>query len=176
MKLLLTGPPRCGKTTLVERVVERVRGSLHLAGFFTREVREHGDRTGFDVITVGGRHGVLSRKSDQRGPRVGKYVVDVWSFETVGVAALDDKAADAFVVDEIGVMELHSDAFKRALQGVLDGPRPLVATIRYSPEPFCDAVKRRPDVAIIEVSPYNRNELVEGISMDLLRACGKGQP
>ena len=49
MNLLLTGPPRCGKTTLVERVVDALEGRLRLAGFLTREVRRGGERVGFDI-------------------------------------------------------------------------------------------------------------------------------
>jgi hypothetical protein len=38
LNLLITGKPGVGKTTLVERIVERLRGSLRLAGFTTTEV------------------------------------------------------------------------------------------------------------------------------------------
>ena len=39
--LLLTGPPGCGNTTVLERVVEHL-GDHRLAGFLTLELREHG--------------------------------------------------------------------------------------------------------------------------------------
>jgi nucleoside-triphosphatase THEP1 len=38
--ILLTGPPRCGKSTLVEKLVARIKRPV--TGFFTREVREGG--------------------------------------------------------------------------------------------------------------------------------------
>ena len=41
--LWLTGPPGCGKTTVVLRLVERLR-DLRLQGFYTEELREHGQR------------------------------------------------------------------------------------------------------------------------------------
>ncbi|MCL6508666.1 MAG: AAA family ATPase, partial [Bryobacteraceae bacterium] len=43
---LLTGPPGCGKTTVLRRVVELL-GDLRLAGFYTEEIRERGRRVGF---------------------------------------------------------------------------------------------------------------------------------
>ena len=171
--VLLTGPPRCGKTTLVERVVERARHTVRLAGFLTREVREGGDRVGFDIIALDGREGVLARKGGGRSPRVGSYVVDLPSFERVGVAALLDSAAEAIVIDEIGAMELHSAPFREAVLAVLDGPRPVLATIRERPEPFCDAVKRRPDVELITVTARNRDGLVDDVTRRLLDACGR---
>ena len=172
-KALLTGPPRCGKTTLVERIVGRLRPTVRLAGFFTREVREGGDRVGFDAIALDGREGVLARKGGGRGPRVGSYVVDLASFERVGVGSILDPSAEAVVIDEIGAMELRSRAFRDAVTAALDGPRPVLATIRLGPEPFCDAVKRRPDVVLFTVTAQNRDGLVDEVSRRLLAACGR---
>ena len=173
MRVLLTGPPRCGKTTIVERVVEGVRGRVRLAGFFTSEVREGGDRSGFDVVALDGRRGVLSRKGGRGGPRVGSYTVDLCSFERIGVTALQDPSAEAFVIDEIGLMELHSRAFKEAVTALLDGPRPVLATIRYKSEPFCDSIKGRQGVELVVVSQANRDALVGKLAGRLLRECGK---
>jgi predicted ATPase len=52
--LLLTGPPGCGKTTVLERVAGHL-GDLRLAGFLTVELREHGQRIGFEAVGLGGR-------------------------------------------------------------------------------------------------------------------------
>jgi nucleoside-triphosphatase len=35
---LLSGPPGCGKTTVLRRLAERL-GDLRLAGFYTQEIR-----------------------------------------------------------------------------------------------------------------------------------------
>ena len=51
--LLLTGLPGCGKTTVLERVAEHL-GDLRLAGFLTLELREHGQRVGFEAVGLGG--------------------------------------------------------------------------------------------------------------------------
>jgi len=47
--LLLTGHPGCGKTTVLERALEHL-GDLRLAGFVTLELREHGQRVGFEAV------------------------------------------------------------------------------------------------------------------------------
>lgn len=168
MNILLTGPPRCGKTTLVESVVAGVRNDLRLAGFVTREVRERGDRTGFDIITMDGRRAPLARKDRDTGPRVGAYRVDVASLDSVAVPSMSDPAADAFVVDEIGMMELASRAFRERVEDLLEDDRPLVATIRWRPQPFCNAVKARDDVELIEVDHGNRDALVDELVHRLL--------
>jgi nucleoside-triphosphatase THEP1 len=40
--ILLTGPPRCGKSTVIERLVRQIKRPV--TGFFTREIREEGKR------------------------------------------------------------------------------------------------------------------------------------
>jgi nucleoside-triphosphatase THEP1 len=43
--ILVTGPPRCGKSILIENVILRIEKPM--TGFFTREIREKGKRVGF---------------------------------------------------------------------------------------------------------------------------------
>ncbi len=57
--LLLTGFPGCGKTTVLERVVQHL-GDLRLTGFLTLELREHGQRVGFEAVGLGGGRVILA--------------------------------------------------------------------------------------------------------------------
>ena len=50
--LFLTGLPGCGKTTVIRHVIERLTDK-QLAGFYTREVRQHGQRMGFEANRLG---------------------------------------------------------------------------------------------------------------------------
>lgn len=125
---------------------------------------------GFDIITLDGQRAPLSRKGATSGPRVGSYRVDVASLEEVGVPAMTDGTAEVLVVDEIGLMELKSGAFRTAIAELLDDPRPLLATIRWRREPFCDSVKARPDVELIEVTPTNRDALADNLIARILEA------
>lgn len=171
MKLLLTGPPGVGKTTLVKRIVVKLRGTFSCSGFVTEEVRgPDGDRVGFDIVTLDGRVASLSRKARTGGPRVGDYRVDLPSLETVGVPAMTQRGADLVVVDEIGLMEIASPLFREELLRLLDGDGHMLATIRRVREPFCDAVKARPDVEMVEVDQRNRDALVEMLAVRLIDA------
>ncbi|XP_061480488.1 cancer-related nucleoside-triphosphatase isoform X1 [Rhineura floridana] len=92
--VFLTGPPGIGKTTLIQKATEILKSSsVPIDGFYTEEVREGGRRVGFDVVTLSGRRGVLSRVGS--GPaaarceyRVGQYVVDLTSFEQLALPLL----------------------------------------------------------------------------------------
>jgi len=77
--------------------------------------------------------------------------------------AIDDHAVLWFVVDEIGKMELFSAAFRETMLAALDSPKPVLATIMRASHPWGEAIKSRPDVTLIEVTPSDRQGLPEQI-------------
>ncbi|NIN73278.1 MAG: AAA family ATPase [Gemmatimonadetes bacterium] len=161
-RILLTGRPGCGKTTVIKRAVELI-GPDRCAGFYTEEVREKGRRVGFDVVTLDGRRGPLAR-AGARGPRVSRYGVDLASFEALGVATLEralEAGRQVLVVDEIGKMELFSGRFTALLERLL-GPssdRAVLGTVLAGRHPEVDRLRRRREPRIIEVRPRNRDGL-----------------
>ena len=158
--LLLTGPPSCGKTTIVRRVVELLR-ARRLAGFYTEELREHGQRFGFKAIGLGGNIAILAHVDFCSEHRVGRYGVDVGGFGKIVRIELgkppDD--VDMYVIDEIGKMECMSPVFVAAITRVLDGPVPVLATIAAKGGGLIAQVKALPDVEIVEVTSVNRDRL-----------------
>lgn len=168
-RVLLTGLPGCGKTTVLLRTLERLHRPS--AGFYTEEVRRRGasaqaGRLGFDVVSLDGRRGVLARKGGP-GPRVGRYGVDVRSFEDVGVRALEAGLRDEgtlLVIDEIGKMELLSRAFVELLARVFSAPNPLLGTILSKAHAVADHYRHVPGVELIAVTRDSREELPERLA------------
>jgi nucleoside-triphosphatase len=163
--LLLTGRPGVGKTTVVRTVVASLGGCA--GGFYTEEVREQKQRTGFRIVTLDGQTGVLASVSGSDPHRVGKYRVHVDDFERVGVEALrralEEPSITVVVVDEIGKMELFSTAFQEMVQGALESPKPLLATVLAGSQPWVNDIKARPAVTVIRVTTENRQALPDRI-------------
>ena len=165
LNLLVTGKPGVGKTTLVVRIVERLRDSLHFAGFTTAEVRDpKGDRVGFDIVTVNGNRGELARIGFKGRVRVGRYGVSLEKLEQLTLPELACRNVDLIVIDEIGKMECSSGRFRRAVEDALDAPVNVLATLGVSRLPFFQAMRDRPDVELITLTERNRDTLVDELS------------
>jgi nucleoside-triphosphatase THEP1 len=166
--ILLTGPPGCGKSTLVETLIHPRNPSFR--GFYTREIREKGRRVGFAIITLEGRQGILAHEKSRKHPQLGKYGVHLEELERLAVPSMNPSRPDEIVIiDEIGKMECLSAPFREALVQVLDSPNRVVATIALKGTPFIEEVKSRPDVVLLQVSESNRSSLAESLHRFLLR-------
>lgn len=168
--LLITGRPGSGKTTLLRQAVQAL--GQPAAGFYTRETRDaHGQRTGFEIVTLDGQTATLARVGLASPHHVGRYGVDLAALERVGVPAIETAIANGrlAVIDEIGKMELLSPAFQRAVIELFRLHRPLLATIMLAPHPFADELKRQPDALLFELTAANREKL-RGVVEAHLRA------
>ncbi len=161
-KLLLTGPPKIGKSTAINRLVQLLREhGMVVDGFVTHEQREHGRRVGFVVHDLAGPEAVMAHQDYATDVRVGRFGVDVPTFERVGLPALR-RALDhgsIVVVDEIARMELASEPFVKLVDEVMTGWAPVVASVHLQAHPFTDALKRRADVEVVSLTLDNRDTM-----------------
>jgi nucleoside-triphosphatase len=163
-KVLLTGRPGCGKTTLIKRVVNNL--PQRAGGFYTEEIHDGGMRTGFKLVTLEGNEVVFAHVDLKTPEHVGKYRLDLSALERIGVGAVCQavRTRRLVVIDEIGPMEIRSAIFRETVNEALDSEVLVLATIFARSLPFTDVIKSRPDVTLIEVRPDNRERLLSELS------------
>lgn len=164
-KLLLTGRPGVGKTTIIMRLRELLR-EKNIAGFYTEEIRTDKGRQGFRIVTMSGICGTLAHVAIRSTRRVGRYGVDVRAFERLVLPELV-RSCELLLMDEIGKMECYSAAFIDCARNLLNGMSPVVATIAGKGGGFIAEVKGRTDVDVVEVTPANRDGLPAGLAARL---------
>jgi nucleoside-triphosphatase len=152
---LLTGRPGTGKTSLVKEVAARLKGRA--GGFYTEEIRTHGVREGFRLVTLDGETATLAHINIRSPYRVSKYGVDIEALKRVGVPALlkATEQCDLVVIDEIGKMELFSSGFREVVNHVMSSTKKVLGTIMLSPHPWADNIKRQPQVNLITLTHVN---------------------
>lgn len=161
--------PRIGKTTIIQKVVDVLNDNC--AGFYTEEIRKNNNRIGFKLITLDNKNCIMARKKFKSHYRVGKYGVDIRCIERIGITAIRKGIEEekVIIIDEIGKMELFSGSFKEIVLEALDSSSHVLGTILFRPHSFCDKIKDREDVEIIEVTQENRDSLPEIILKKLTK-------
>jgi nucleoside-triphosphatase len=169
--ILLTGRPGIGKTTAIRRVVDALGNRA--GGFYTRELRAAGRRTGFELVTLDGEAALLATKDQDallaRPTPFGRYRVNLDAIDAVGVPALLHALdhGHVVVVDEIGPMEILSPRFREAILRILDSDVAVVGTIVLRPQPFADRVKAHPRATVRHITRDHRDDLPGQILAEL---------
>lgn len=164
--LLITGLPRSGKTTLINKILKVGSIGKKANGFFTEEFREGGKRIGFHIITApDGRKGLLSQKGLPSPYSVGRYGVNIDVLEELGCQAILQARGtkNIIIVDEIGKMELFSEKFRTTLIDALNSPQKVLATIMERPNAFADGIKKRPDARLLSLTRENFRDVFKEV-------------
>jgi len=162
---LITGPPAVGKSTLVSRVVLRLKSrGMIIGGCTTAEKRLGGVRVGFEVKDLtNGTKGELATTTGKLGPRVGKYRVNLADLAAFGAKGLSDAAdhSELIVIDEIGPMELVSPDFRRAVRKCIESGKPILAVVHERLEDDLLTEFRAKAKEVVELDTNNRDEVAD---------------
>lgn len=165
MKILISGRPGVGKTTLILRIVEYLKlKNITFCGFITPEIRKNGYRIGFKVVDLcTGRKFILATTEKISNHKIGKYYVDVDTF-CYYVDELKRKISDydVILVDEIGKMEFMCDKFQKFILNILRSDKIFIGTVhRHLVDKFKDKVE------VIWLNEENRRFILEEIKMKI---------
>ena len=158
--ILVTGPPRSGKSTLIEKVVQGI--SRPATGFFTQELRERGRRVGFSITTLEGKTGVLAHQDIKSRFRVGNYRVNLEDLDQIAVPSMLPSTPDQIVVvDEVGKMECFSPLFKETLIQVLSSANLVIGSVAIKGDRFIQSIKKRDDVSLVSITEKTRDDALQ---------------
>jgi nucleoside-triphosphatase len=164
LKIGITGLPGAGKTYALMKVIEMLEADgLAVGGMITEPIVERNRREGFYVMDWATKERrVFAHTEIGSKVTVGRFGVDITVLDEIGVQALRHATehADVIVIDEVGKMEVESDAFIAAVKDALEADKPILLTLhKKSRNPLLQDIRRRDDVRILEVTQVNRNLL-----------------
>jgi nucleoside-triphosphatase len=166
LRIAVTGSPGIGKSTVVAKAAEKLadQPSFKIGGIQTAEIRKEGQREGFSIRDLAtGKTGILASVRGN-GPKVGKYHINLEDLEKIGANALRSAlGCDLIVIDEVGPMELKSEAFVSAVEVVLESDKPVLAVLHRSSSHQL-AQRMRKEFEVLLVDEENRDELPEKIA------------
>jgi len=178
VKVLITGRPGVGKSTVFLRVVEEVASrGFRVCGFYCPEIRFGGVRRGFRIVSIGlPLEGVLAYVCGEMeglsNITVGKYCVKLDDAVAVGVRSLDYalRECDTVAIDEVGPMELKAGELGRRIWDALLSPKPTVAVVHrgIAEEVRSKLVSRSFKTYLYTVTELNRSRLHEEVLKTLL--------
>ena len=130
MNIFITGNPRCGKSTLIQKVLDEIFDKK-VSGIITPEIRIKGIRQGFKIIDLAsGKEEILASVNIKQGPGVSRYRINVG-----GIDAIMDKFLESYgnseyvIINEIGIMEFYSRKFRETIRMVLESDKIVLATL-----------------------------------------------
>ncbi len=169
-KILITGPPRCGKSTLISKLIEHYsKKNYVIFGFKTPEVRNNdGNRVGFDLEDIfSGKKTQLARIGNYKTQfKLGKYRIFIDKFEKLilKLELIQNKKVDLIVLDEIGKMELFSRKFQEFVKKIFRSNISIIATIgKKMQHPLKDYILNVPEVILFNLTRQNQQKVFQEI-------------
>jgi nucleoside-triphosphatase len=127
-----------------------------VGGMISREACEDGTRVGFEILDLSsGRSGWLVHVNQNLDGLSAQAVID----------AVEN--CDVIDIDEVGPIELFSNAFKEAVRKALESRKPVLAILHWTAKDrMIDEAKRREDSETYNITQENRNKLPETLAQE----------
>jgi len=125
MILALTGPVHSGKTSLLKRFVDDLKGhGVRVDGFLSLAVAKGGEILGYDLFDLRSEKAIpfIRKKGQPKWQRIGAYFFIPEALEKAQQKVLETSEEDFLVIDEIGPLEVQGRGIWPALCSILTKP------------------------------------------------------
>ena len=158
--IFLTGEVRSGKSTVMQKVLDRL--DVTVGGFCSGSGDARGeqerwlylwDAAGEPVCEESHRVAYITQEERRAFPE---------RFDALGCEALRrarESKVDLILMDECGFLERDAKEFQTEVLRTLDGDIPVFGVVRLRSSGWTDAIRNHPKVTLITVTEENRNEL-----------------
>jgi len=155
-KILLTGEPHCGKSTLLYNLIKHIP---YKRGFVTQAILCRNDRTGFKIVTDDNQEILFAHTDFLTKHKVSRYYVDLGYFETILPKLFAFNQGQVLYLDEIGQMQLMSEDFRNLVLKYLAAKNIFIGTLSsVYDDKLIKKIKSRSDIKIINITPKNRDD------------------
>ena len=180
MHIFLTGPVQVGKSTIIRKTLEALQ--ITPSGFRSVSVSDLPDGAMSVYLIPAGEKNPSMTDWNRIGIRnCGRGIVKFpESFERAGIAALRNaESAQLILMDEVGRMESEAARFSERILELLDGKTPILGVVqKMADTPLTNAIRKHPNVRLVEVSVENREERAQEVlrlvSRELERTTDSG--
>lgn len=167
--ILLIGPREIGKTTLVQRTLERA--GLPADGYYARTIKEglFGGRRHELVFTSGEVHPIATSASHRGWYRLGKFSVNLEMIVQELVPhlrrILNLEQPRLVVMDEVNLWLCVSEPFRNLVVDAITSSKHILMTVSVGEEDdaFLHSLQSRSDVSVFHVTYDNRDTLSDRI-------------
>jgi nucleoside-triphosphatase THEP1/MFS family permease len=169
--IIISGNIQEGKTTFVEKVINRLqRKNVKAAGFLSKVIYENGERSGYTLIDLQSKTSaeLCSIKEDKSRERYGKFYFNAEGQE-LGIRILQNipDDADYIVIDEIGPLELGGKGWAKAIEQLTRREsRPMIWVVR---EQLVEKIARKWTVGSVYHFVLNERPRAEEVEQLLLK-------
>jgi nucleoside-triphosphatase len=168
-KLLLTGRPRCGKSSLIQKYTI----GLPLNGFTMQRLTQEGITWAFRLLDLAEEPYTTQLETERHWDDIaislvapGKWQGNADVFEGKGCQALERSlfSSGLVILDELGIFEEKAVKFQQAVFRLLDSKLPVLGVLKDKHTPFLDRVRAHPSVAIVEFPSQEAVDRVEALT------------